>query len=194
MEVRPLPVPGAWEVLTETHRDPRGSFLEWFRADLLAEATGVTFGVAQANLSTSGRGVVRGLHVVRLPPGQAKYVTCVAGEVLDVVADPRPGSPAFGTWTAVRLDDRERRAVLLETGLAHGFAVLSDEATLAYLCSTTYAPAAEVTVNPMDPSLAVRWPVASPALLPRDADAPTLADAVARGLLPDYSSCRSRRA
>ena len=96
--------------------------------------------MAQANCSVSAAGVLRGLHFSELPPSQAKYVTCVSGAVFDVVVDIRVGSPTYGQWDSVRLDDRDRRSVYLSEGLAHGFMALEDDSTVMYLCSTPYAP------------------------------------------------------
>ena len=189
MKVRPLSVEGAWEIIPEQHGDARGLFLEWYRADRLAEVTGHPLRLAQANMSVSARGVVRGVHFADVPPGQAKYVTCVDGAVLDVVVDLRAGFPGFGRWDAVRLDDTDRRAVYLAEGLGHGFCALTDTATLTYLCSEPYAPRREHAVQPLDADLAIDWPFRQPVLSGRDATAPTLAEARARGLLPEYRAC-----
>ncbi len=189
MKIRPLAVEGAFEVTPVQHRDPRGTFLEWYRFDALAAAVGHPLDLAQANLSTSARDVVRGIHFADVPPGQAKYVTCVSGAVLDVVVDLRVGSPTFGASEAVLLDDEERRAVYLAEGLGHGFCVLSDSATVAYLCSSTYRPGHEHGVDPLDPDLGIAWPVTTPLLSTKDAAAPPLAEARAAGLLPEYGAC-----
>ncbi len=191
MKIRELSVESAWEITPEQHGDPRGLFMEWYRFDRLAAAVGHPLRLAQGNLSVSARGVVRGIHFADVPPGQAKYVTCVRGAVVDVIVDLRLGSPTFGRWEAVRLDDVDRRAVYLSEGLGHGFCALSDGATLSYLCSTTYNPGGEHAVHPLDPELAIEWPAESPQLSARDAAAPTLAEARDSGLLPDYDTCRS---
>ncbi|MFC0506035.1 dTDP-4-dehydrorhamnose 3,5-epimerase [Micromonospora costi] len=191
MKIRPLSIEGAWEITPQQHGDPRGLFMEWYRFDRLAEAVGHPLRLAQGNLSVSGRGVVRGIHFADVPPGQAKYVTCVRGAVLDVVVDLRVGSPTFGRWEGVRLDDVERRAVYLAEGLGHGFCALSDDATLTYLCSATYNPTGEHGVHPLDEELGIEWPADAPQLSARDAAAPTLAQARESGLLPDYEACRA---
>lgn len=188
MKIRPLSIDGAWEVTPQQHADRRGRFLEWYRHDLLTEAVGHPLRLAQANLSVSARGVVRGIHYADVPPGQAKYITCVRGAVLDVVVDLRRGSPGFGRWEAVRLDDLDRQAVYLAEGLGHGVCALTDDATIAYLCSTGYHPAAEHAVHPLDPTLGIDWPTPEPVLSGRDAAAPALADAP----LPDYQACLAR--
>jgi dTDP-4-dehydrorhamnose 3,5-epimerase len=189
MKIRPLTIGGAFEIMPEQHGDPRGLFLEWYRADRLAEAVGHPLHLAQASMSVSARGVVRGIHFADVPPGQAKYVTCPRGAVLDVVVDLRAGSPTFGRWEGLRLDDDQRRAVYLAEGIGHGFCALSDRATLAYLCSQGYAPQREHSVHPLDPDLGIGWPAGSPVLSGRDAVAPGLAEARAAGLLPDYAAC-----
>ena len=189
MKIVPLSIAGAWEVQPAQHGDSRGKFLEWYRFDRLAEAVGYPLRLAQANLSVSARDVVRGIHFADVPPGQAKYVTCARGAVVDVVVDLRVGSPTFGQWEQVLLDDEDRRAVYIAEGLGHGFCALSDDATLTYLCSETYAPGREHSVHPLDPDLAVDWPAGTPVLSDRDAAAPSLAQAQAAGLLPDYQQC-----
>ncbi|GAA1613081.1 dTDP-4-dehydrorhamnose 3,5-epimerase family protein [Actinoplanes couchii] len=189
MKIRPLTIEGAFEVIPVQHGDDRGSFLEWYRFDHLAEVVGHRLDLAQANLSTSARGVVRGIHFADVPPGQAKYVTCVSGAVVDVVVDLRVGSPGFGSWEAVRLDDRERRAVYLAEGLGHGFCALTEGATVAYLCSSTYRPGHEHGIHPLDPELGIAWPVAEPVLSAKDAAAPSLTVAGVNGLLPRYDVC-----
>ncbi|MDG4797448.1 dTDP-4-dehydrorhamnose 3,5-epimerase [Micromonospora sp. WMMD1082] len=194
MKLRPMSIEGAWEITPQQHGDPRGLFLEWYRFDRLAEAVGHPLRLAQGNLSVSARDVVRGIHFADVPPGQAKYVTCVRGAVLDVVVDLRVGSPTFGRWEGVRLDDLDRRAVYLAEGLGHGFCALTDDATLTYLCSTTYTPSAEHAVHPLDEELGIDWPAGSPQLSARDAAAPTLAQARAAGLLPVYGTCREYEA
>jgi dTDP-4-dehydrorhamnose 3,5-epimerase len=189
VKIRPLGIEGAFEVTPAQHGDPRGLFLEWYRFDALAAEVGHPLRLAQANMSVSARGVVRGIHYADVPPGQAKYVTCVRGAVLDVVVDLRVGSPTFGRWEGVRLDDVDRRAVYLAEGLGHGFCALTDDATLTYLCSETYNPAGEHAVHPLDPDLAIAWPADEPVLSARDAAAPTLAEARAGGRLPDHEVC-----
>jgi dTDP-4-dehydrorhamnose 3,5-epimerase len=189
MKITPLSVPGAWEILPQQHGDPRGLFMEWYRHDRLAEAVGHPLDLAQANLSTSAKNVVRGVHFAQLPPSQAKYVTCVRGAVLDLIVDIRLGSPTFGRWEFVRLDDEERRAVYLAEGLGHGFCALTDDATLVYACSATFNPDREFAINPLDPELAIEWPTDTPQLSARDEAAPSLAETLERGLLPEYEAC-----
>ena len=185
VKLRALSVEGAWEVTPLQHSDSRGRFLEWYRHDRFAEMTGRRMPLAQANLSVSARGVVRGIHFADVPPGQAKYVTCVRGAAVDVVVDLRRGSPSFGRWEAVRLDDVDRRAVFLPEGVGHGFCALTDDTTVAYFCSTTYNPAAEHTVHPLDPDLGIDWPIDTPDLSARDAAAPPLTAV----RLPSYQDC-----
>jgi len=190
MELRELSIPHAWEITPKQHADERGVFLEWYRFERLAEVAGHPLRLAQANCSVSRRGVLRGVHFAQVPPSQAKYVTCLRGAVLDVVVDIRVGSPAYGRSEAVLLDDLDRRAVYLAEGLGHAFIALSDDATVSYLCSEPYSPSREHAVNPLDPELAIAWPQdVEPLLSPKDAAAPTLAEAREKGLLPSYEQC-----
>ncbi|MGO4751544.1 dTDP-4-dehydrorhamnose 3,5-epimerase [Streptomyces sp. 2MCAF27] len=185
-----LSIEGAWEIKPEQFSDERGIFMEWYRYDRLAEIVGHPLQLAQANMSVSAKDVVRGIHFTDFPPGQGKYVTCVRGASLDVIVDLRVGSPTFGTWEAVRLDDIDRKAVYISEGLGHAFCALSDEATVAYLCSETYASRRERAIDPLDPVLGIEWPVKTPILSGRDKIAPSFAEAAASGLLPDHRACR----
>ncbi|WP_153455048.1 dTDP-4-dehydrorhamnose 3,5-epimerase [Streptomyces smaragdinus] len=192
--MRPMDIPGAWVYEPRVFADERGSFHEWFRRPGFTAAAGHPLALAQANCSVSSAGTLRGVHFADVPPGQAKYVTCVRGAVLDVVVDIRTGSPHFGRWEAVRLDDVTHRAVYLSEGLGHAFMALTDDATVVYLCSEGYAPAREHGIDPLDPDLAITWPAGlTPLLSPKDAKAPSLADAVRTGLLPSYDDCVAYR-
>jgi dTDP-4-dehydrorhamnose 3,5-epimerase len=190
VRVDALEIPGAWVCRPRQFADERGTFLEWFRADLLTKATGRSFDVAQANHSASRRGTVRGVHYADVPPGQAKYVYCPRGAVLDVVVDLRVGSPTFGRCAAVRLDDVDRAGVFVSEGLGHAFCALTETADVTYLVSTTYDPAVEHAVNALDPALALPWPTDIRDLLlsEKDRAAPTLADAQTSGALPSYDA------
>lgn len=189
MSARELAVPGAWEITPEIHSDSRGDFFEWFTDAGFTAFAGHRFDLRQANCSVSRAGVLRGLHFAQVPPGQAKYVTCVRGAIFDVAVDIRSGSPTFGQWDAVTLDDTSRRSVYLAEGLGHGFVALEDDTTVMYLCSASYDPAREHTVNALDPALDIAWPLTDAQLImsERDRAAPTLAQVQASGLLPTWA-------
>jgi dTDP-4-dehydrorhamnose 3,5-epimerase len=194
MEIRELKVGDAYEVTPKILGDSRGAFLEWFRADRLQEATGRRLELLQANASVSRAGAVRGIHFADVPPGQAKSVSCPRGALLDVVVDLRVGSPTFGSWDTVLLDDVDRRCVFVSEGLGHAFMALEDDTMISYLCSATYNPEREHGVHPLDPDLGIDWPTTGrdgssldPVLSERDAAAPRLAQARERGLLPQHT-------
>lgn len=172
--------------------DDRGVFLEAFKASVLEEAIGHEFTLQQMNISVSRVGTVRGVHFALVPPGQAKYVQCFAGRILDIVVDIRVGSETFGQWDAVELDEVSRRGLYIAEGLGHAFCALSDSATVGYLCSTPYSPGREFGIHPLDPDLGLPWPSGSESVLSeKDAAAPTLAQAQASGLLPTMAACQA---
>ena len=119
MAFRELSVSGSWEITPKPHGDSRGMFFEWFNESGFAEMTGHAFDMRQANCSVSARGVLRGLHFAQVPPSQAKYVTCVKGSVFDVVVDIRIGSPTYGRWDSVLLDDVDRNLDAITDELPH---------------------------------------------------------------------------
>ena len=191
--MQPLGIEGAWVYTPAVHSDDRGSFAEQFRGAEFAADLGYQLDIAQVNCSVSRRGVIRGIHYADVPPGQAKYVSCLSGAGVDVITDIRAGSPTFGKWEAVRLDATSRRSVFITEGLGHAFMALTDDATLLYLCSTPYAPGREHGVHPLDPAIGIDWPLdeaGGEALLsPKDAAAPTLEEALKAGQLPRYEDC-----
>lgn len=179
MRVIETSLPGLAVVEPHVHGDERGFFLESFRADRLADA-GIRDEWVQDNHARSARGVLRGMHFA-LPPGQAKLVRCVRGAILDVCVDIRVGSPTFGRWEAVRLDDEALRELYVPVGFAHGYVVLSDVADVCYRCSSYYDPALEREISAHDPDLAIDWPDMPLVLSERDRAAPPLGE-VAAGL------------
>ncbi|AGP51714.1 dTDP-4-dehydrorhamnose 3,5-epimerase family protein [Streptomyces rapamycinicus] len=195
MKVRELAVSGAYEFVPDVHRDQRGAFVAHYTETAFSEAVGYPLRLGQVHHSFSRRGVVRGVHYEDVPPGQAKVVTCPAGELLDVVVDLRVGSPTFGRWDSTRLNPDSCRAVYLEEGLGHAFIALRDNTVAAYVTSVEYDPAAEHEIDAFDPALGLPWPGGMDYLVsPRDRDAPTLAEAQRAGVLPSYEACRALRA
>lgn len=190
-----LTIGGAWLYTPKVWRDDRGQFFEMFRGQEFARDLGYRFEVAQVNCSVSRPGVIRGIHFADVPPGQAKYVCCVSGAIMDVVVDVRAGSPTFASWEAVELDGAGGQALFLSEGLGHAFTALSPEATVVYLCSTPYSPGAEHGVHPLDPGIGISWPERGGVVLSdKDAAAPSLDEALRTGLLPAYAACRERAA
>ncbi|WP_448614636.1 dTDP-4-dehydrorhamnose 3,5-epimerase family protein [Modestobacter sp. URMC 112] len=195
MKIRELAVPDSYVLDLVPHGDSRGRFTEWYRADVLAEATGFPLTLAQANHSVSGRGSLRGVHFALVPPGQAKYVYCPAGKVLDVVVDVRVGSPSFGVHDSVLLDSERPRAVYLSEGLGHAFLSLTDGSSVTYLVSSGYSPGREFGVHPLDPALDLPWPRdVEFELSAKDLAAPTLQQAADLGMLPTMEQCAARYA
>lgn len=174
-------LPGVVRLEGVRHVDARGSFAELWRADR-ARAHGVDVAFVQDNVSTSRRGVVRGLHF-QWPAPQGKLVCVVAGAIRDVVVDVRVGSPTFGRAMIEALDEESAAALWIPPGFAHGFEVVRD-AVVVYKCSAPRVPEAERVLRWDDPALAIGWTTAAPILSPRDAAAPTLAELAAAGALP----------
>ena len=187
MNIVELSIDGAWLLESPVWADERGFFREWFRLpDFLNE--GADFSAHQANLSHSVKNTVRGLHYSMAPEGQAKVVTCAAGEIDDVLVDVRVGSPTFGAVEIVHLAGDAGRSVYLPAGLAHGFCVTSDTGVLVYLLSSVFNAPVELEINPFDDELAVAWPfVGEPIVSAKDAAAPSFAQRRDAGQLPAFA-------
>lgn len=142
----------------EKFSDSRGFFLEWFQEKEIEKAGLRRFDVAQANFSSSNKGVIRGIHFAKIPPGQGKFVTCLSGKVFDVLVDLRKNSSTFGRWESVILDSELPKAVFIPKGFGHAFMALKDSTTFVYLCDQTYNPNNEFEINPFDETLNIEWP------------------------------------
>ena len=188
MQIRELSIPDSYEITPKQFADKRGLFLEWYRFDKFADVLGHPFILKQGNLSFSQRGVVRGIHFADIPPGQAKYVSALHGAVLDFVIDIRVGSPTFGRWDSVLLDDVDRKSIYLSEGLGHAFVALTPTATVSYLVSDTFSAEREHGINPLDPQIGLIFPEAAGELIlsQKDTEAPSLAEAVESELLPNW--------
>jgi dTDP-4-dehydrorhamnose 3,5-epimerase len=186
MDLTPLGIEGVWLAESQVWCDERGFFREWFKSEDIKNATGREFGIEQANISLSSRGTLRGIHYSIAPRGQAKWITCVAGSIKDVIVDIRPDSQTFGKWIEVELSGNSGKAVLISEGLGHGFVALEDDTAVAYLVSTPFSPTDEFEINPLDEKTGINWGINLSELKISDKDkkAPTLAERLTEGRLP----------
>ena len=176
-------LPGCVILEPQVFGDDRGFFYESFNREKLAQH-GLSMQFVQGNVSRSVRGVLRGLHY-QWPKPQGKYVSVVEGEVWDVAVDIRRRSPRFGHWTAAVLSAENKRHFWIPEGFAHGFVVLSEQATFTYLCTDTYDRECDAAIRWNDADLAIDWPLVDVALSDKDAKAPFLAD-IPPERLPGY--------
>jgi len=161
------------------HGDDRGYFVETFRQDLFEEAIGYKVNFVQDNESKSTKGVLRGLHYQLPPYTQAKLVRVIKGSVLDVAVDIRKSSPTFGHYVAVELTGDNKHQLFVPHGFAHGFVVLSDNATFAYKVDNYYAPEHDRGIAFDDTKLKIDWKLLLEELKLSDKDKthPSLANA-----------------
>lgn len=176
-------LPGVIVIEPTVHGDERGFFYESFNQARFA-AHGIDATFVQTNVSRSKRGVLRGLHY-QWPNPQGKLVNVLEGEVYDVAVDIRPDSPTFGRSVAVVLSAENKRHLWIAPGFAHGFCVMSEQATFSYQCTTLYDREADASIRWNDARFAIDWPVSDPELSTKDCAAPFFDD-VPRGRLPAY--------
>ncbi len=157
MKVITTDIPGVLVFEPVVHGDRRGYFMETYRADFFTR-NGVPGPFVQDNQSSSGRGVLRGLHYQIAHP-QGKLVRVVSGRVFDVAVDLRRGSATCGRWTGVELSAENRLQFWVPPGFGHGFLVLSEQAEFFYKCTDYYAPEHERVIRWDDSDLGIAWPV-----------------------------------
>jgi dTDP-4-dehydrorhamnose 3,5-epimerase len=184
MKIESAGIDGIWIIQNETHIDQRGSFQEWFQSERFQENTKVNFIPKQANSSISKKGVVRGIHYSTSNVGQAKLVTCMSGEILDVIFDLRSDSKTFRQFVSIPMQAHDGKSVYISEGLGHAFISLEDNSNLVYLLSSTYDPSTEHTVHPLDATLGFNWPLEEIILSERDALAPSLIEQMEAKNLP----------
>lgn len=170
-----------WLIKPRIFEDDRGHFLESFRKEIFKEH-GIEYNFVQDNISTSTKGTVRGLHYQKAPHSQSKLVMAVYGEILDVAVDIRENSPTFGKYFSAVLSDQNRHMMLVPSGFAHGFSVLSETATVAYKCDQYYHKESERGVRWNDPALDIDWKTDSPILSEKDQKQPLLKEIQSKDL------------
>lgn len=178
MRIETFAIEGLQLIHPDVYPDDRGWFFESYNIDKF-KALGIDTVYVQDNHSRSARNTLRGLHF-QTEPGQEKLVRCTLGKIWDVAVDIRKGSPTFGQWVAVELDDQSRCMFRIPVGFAHGFCVLSEIAEVQYKCSAVYNGATEAGIAWDDPDIAVKWPVNEPLLSKRDLGNQSLADWIRR--------------
>lgn len=161
---------------TKMFHDQRGYFLEVFNAADL-KTLGLQQEFVQDNVSYSKKDVLRGLHFQTNPDAQGKYVTCLKGEILDVVVDVRKGSPEYGKYKKFTLKSDDAHILYVPAGFAHGFLVKSEEALVMYKTTSFYAPQSDSGVIWNDPTLNIDWGIDNPILADKDKALPKLEDA-----------------
>jgi epimerase EvaD len=191
MKSRRLAVEGAFEFTPQVFPDERGVFVSPYQEAAFTEALGhPLFPVAQSNHSNSRRGVLRGIHFTVTPPGTAKYVYCARGRAIDIIVDIRVGSPTFGRWDSAVLDPETFRSMYFPPGVGHAFIALEDDTVMSYMLSERYVAQNELALDPLDPAIGLDIPADLELIRSeRDLEAPTLAEAEAAGLLPEYATC-----
>jgi NDP-hexose 5-epimerase len=187
MEIAEMSIRGAYRLRTPGSPDRRGRFYEAWRFSELLGQTGHHFEIRQVNYSVSRKNTLRGIHGTTIPPGQTKLVTCVRGAAMDVAVDLRVGSPTFGQFDVTLQDEASGIGVYLAEGIGHAFRALTDDTCMNYLCGAEYVPGTMIDVQALDPELKIPWELDGPPIMSdKDSAAPTLAEAVSRGLLPTY--------
>ena len=174
MERLPTKLDGLVLIAPKKHGDERGFFMETFRADAAAQQ-GIPTEFVQDNHSRSRRGTIRGIHF-QTHPGQGKLVRVARGSVFDVAVDLRRGSPTFGHWEGVELDDERAQQLYIPVGFGHGFCVTSEVADFVYRCTNYYDPATEAGFRFDDPEVGIEWPDVELIYSERDHSAPRLSE------------------
>lgn len=184
MEVELTSLPDVLLIKPKVFGDSRGFFLETFSAQRYREA-GIESTFVQDNHSRSSKGVLRGLHY-QLQHPQGKLVSVSRGEVFDVAVDIRMGSPSYGQWYGVVLNDINHYQLYVPPGFAHGFVVLSDIVDFNYKCTDYYHPEDEKGICWNDPDINIQWPENNPLLSVKDRGNPLLDAQLTGQCLPEY--------
>jgi dTDP-4-dehydrorhamnose 3,5-epimerase len=184
LEIRELDIQGLWIIKFPIYTDSRGDFREWFKASDIESQVGKSFETLQANISSSKKGALRGIHFSLAPGGQGKLITCATGSIWDVVVDLRVNYPTFKRWVVTPLDSASGESLYVSDGLGHGFVSMSENSKIVYLLTGPYSKEDEYEVNPFDPEIGIKWPIENPILSTKDSQAPSLLTLQRDGKLP----------
>ena len=190
MKAHPLKISGSWKIEFQKFDDNRGFFYESFKEEDFKNQIGRNLNIKQTNTSSSSKGSVRGIHYAFVPPSQAKLVQCQRGSIKDYVIDIRVGSPTFGQFEEIELNEKSASAVFIEEGLAHAFVALENQTVVTYFVTEKYNPEREKGINPFDKTLNVKWPDIELILSEKDKQAISLEEAKNQGLLPTFDECQ----
>ena len=190
MKAHPLKISGSWKIEFQKFDDNRGFFYESFKEEDFKNQIGRSLNIKQTNTSSSSKGSVRGIHYALVPPSQAKLVQCQRGSIKDYVIDIRVGSPTFGQFEEIELNENLASAVFIEEGLAHAFVALENQTVVTYFVTEKYNPEREKGINPFDKTLNVKWPDVDLILSEKDKQAISLEEAKNQGLLPTFDDCK----
>lgn len=157
MEIRLTTLEDCYIIKSTVYEDERGYFYEKFNQKKFEDLTGMNGHFVQDNVSKSVYGVLRGIHLQKGDHAQAKLVSCLEGEVLDVAVDVRENSPTFGKWFSIELTEENKLQLYIPRGFAHGFCVLSDTAVFSYKCDNFYNKASEGGIIWNDNDLNIDW-------------------------------------
>lgn len=159
MKIRKTGIDGLMILEPAVYQDPRGYFLESYHKARLKDL-GIHHDFVQDNQSRSSYGVIRGLHFQKAPHAQTKLIRVTEGAIFDVAVDIRPDSPTYGEWFGLEITAENHIQLLIPSGFAHGFSVLSPYATLFYKCDAYYHPGSESGIRFDDPGLGIDWKIA----------------------------------
>ena len=190
MKAHPLKISGSWKIEFQKFDDNRGFFYESFKEEDFKSQIGRNLNIKQTNTSSSSKGSVRGIHYDLVPPSQAKLVQCQRGSIKDYVIDIRVGSPTFGQFEEIELNEKSASAVFIEEGLAHAFVALENQTVVTYFVTEKYNPEREKGINPFDKTLNVKWPDIELILSEKDKQAISLEEAKNQGLLLTFDECK----
>ncbi len=173
MKFQKLGLDGLYLLKPAIYEDSRGYFFESYREKYLNKQ-GLNATFVQDNISSSVKGVIRGLHYQVEPAAQAKLIMVTKGKIVDIAVDIRTSSPTYKKFEAVELDDQNHHQLFIPKGFAHGFAVLSEQAIISYKCSSYYNPSFERGIRWDDPDLNINWKIKNPVLSNKDKNLPYL--------------------
>ena len=191
MKTSTLKISGSWLIEFQKFEDSRGYFYESFKEEDFQKQIGRQLSIKQTNTSSSSKGSVRGIHYALVPPSQAKLVQCQRGSINDYVIEIRVGSPTFGEFEAIELNENSPTALFIEEGLAHAFVALENNTIVTYYVSEKFNPEREKGINPFDKILNVKWPDLELILSEKDKSAISLDEAKSQGILPSFDECKA---
>ena len=174
LTINSTPFAGVYIVDTDAFLDNRGAFARWFDSKELEEIMGHQQIVNVNYSKTTHKGSIRGMHYQNPPFTESKLVRCIHGRIIDTIVDIRINSSTFLEHYSIELSDDNMKMLYVPKGFAHGFQSLEDGVELMYLVTNFYSPESESGLNPLDPSLSIKWPLPITEMSDKDKKRPFL--------------------
>ena len=138
--------------------DKRGLFRRVYCLNELKKKK-INFKVKQINVSENKKiHTLRGFHYQKNPYAEDKIISCMKGEIHNIVIDMRKKSKTYMNWQSFNLSEGNRLSLFVPKGCANAYLTLKKTTWVLYFHSQFFKPGFEKSIKYNDPSFNFDWP------------------------------------